>query len=151
MKSLSDLRPCDNCRGPVGLMFHVIRVSMAIVNAHAVNEYLGMHRFFGGRAAPQLVENFAPSAANAVTVAGDEHPELMTEIVVCQDCLFMKDLSIPVLIEAVNARRKTNDAGAPAAIPDNRPTTHRAETLSAGGDGGGLVPGTTEERRHGDV
>ena len=89
MKKLTDLRPCDHCRGPLkGGLFYVVRFSVAHVTAQAMHEFLAMHQFFGGRASLALVENFAPSAATAVTVAMDE-PEyraLMTELVICAEC-----------------------------------------------------------------
>jgi len=101
MKALRDLRPCDACGGILqGGIFYVVRFSVALVNPRAVNEYLGMHQFFGGQASDALVENFAPSAATAVTVAMDhpEHRSLTTEAVVCATC-YVAPITLAVLAE----------------------------------------------------
>lgn len=111
LKKLTELRPCDNCGGPVRSMFHVIRTSMATVNVQAVNEFFGMHQFFGGKASVALVENFAPAAADAITVAMDkpEFQELMTELVICHGCFCDKPLDLPMLIERINERDKSRE------------------------------------------
>jgi hypothetical protein len=75
LKRLLDLRPCDKCGGALrGGTFHVVRMSLAFVKAYAVNQFAGMHQFFGGRASAALVENFAPAAADAILIAGDKTP-----------------------------------------------------------------------------
>jgi hypothetical protein len=107
MKDLRDLRPCDHCGGPVRQMFYIIRVSLAFVNPQAVNEYLGIHQFFGGKASDDLVRNFAPAMADAVTVAGDQEPSLQTEIAICQACFMAGDTDLPMLME----RRQRAAAG----------------------------------------
>lgn len=107
MRTLRDLRPCDSCGQPHrNGMFYVLRYSLAVVNVNAVNEFAGMDRFFGGRASFALVENFVPSANQAIRVAMDD-PEtkaLMTELVVCMDC-YLKPLDLPLLAEQRNAAR----------------------------------------------
>ncbi len=113
MKHLLDLRPCDQCHGPVGGMFFVVRTSLALVKVDAVNEFLGMHQFFGGKASPALVENFAPRAAEAVVVAGDKEPSLLTEIVVCRDC-FSTPLDLELLGEHVRHRAGVDSSDPPA-------------------------------------
>lgn len=90
MKRVSDLRPCDNCHGKIVPQFYLLRVSLALIKPQAVNEFMGMHQFFGGRASAALVENFAPAAADAVIVAGDQEPSLMTEIVICHGVLLQR-------------------------------------------------------------
>lgn len=106
-RKLTDLRPCDNCSGPVGLIFQVVRTSVAVVNHQAVNEYLGMHRFFGSKAHDALVMNFAPAAHKAITIAMDEaeHKELTTELFVCMTC-YSTGIDLPVLVERVNKRNE---------------------------------------------
>jgi hypothetical protein len=90
MKHLLDVRPCDACGGPHYGVFQLVRMSMAVVNVQAVNEFAGMHQFFGGRASDALVENFSPAAASVVNVAMDsddpEQKALMTELVLCLRC-----------------------------------------------------------------
>lgn len=101
MKHLRDLKPCANCGGPVGALFYIVRASLAMVHTGVVNEYLGMHQFFGGRAPAALVENFVPGAEQAVTVAGDKEPSLMAEVPICMTCYHQRGLDLPLLIERV--------------------------------------------------
>jgi hypothetical protein len=108
-------------------MFHMVRTSLVFVNAQAVNEFLGMHQFFGGKASAALVENFSPHAADAVVIAGDREPSLMTEIVVCQTC-FNQPIDLPLLGERVHERRRrANEALDPPPPSDQ-------------GDGHGGIP-----------
>jgi hypothetical protein len=87
----------------------VIRTSIAVVNRRAVNEFLGMHQFFGGNASAALVENFAPSASTAINVAMDREPSLMCEFVVCQDCFLDKPLDMARLLEGDAQRRRLEE------------------------------------------
>lgn len=107
---LLDLRPCDNCHGPIAPQFYVVRVSMAFIKPDAVNEFMGMHQFFGGRASAAMVENFAPAAADAVIVAGDREPSLMTELLICHTCYLDTPIDLPLLSERINERRKRAEA-----------------------------------------
>jgi hypothetical protein len=106
-RKLTELRVCDNCSGPVGLIFQVIRVSIAVVNPKAVQEFLGMHQFFGGQAHANLVMNFAPAADQAITIAmdEDEYASLTTELFVCMSCFALR-VDLPVLVERVNKRNE---------------------------------------------
>lgn len=100
-RKLTDLRPCDNCKGPVGALFHVLRFSIAVVNVETVNRFLGMHQFFQGRAVDALVENFTPGSEKAITIAMDE-PEFKddcTELFICHNCFLNKPLDLPILQE----------------------------------------------------
>lgn len=106
MKKLTDLRPCDACGGPVGLQFYTVRLSLTLVKADAVNQFMGMHQFFGGRASIPLIENFAPAAAEAVVVAGDRDPSLMTECVICQGCYLDAPIDLALLTEKRRAATK---------------------------------------------
>lgn len=121
MKSITDLRPCDHCGGPLtGGLFQVVRFSLAVVKAPAVQEFAGMHAFFGGRASTALVMNFAPAAADAIVVAMDdpEHKGLMTEAVICNGC-YCGDINLAVLAE----RRAAATRPAPHA-PEDAGTEH---------------------------
>lgn len=113
MKTLRDLRPCDACGGPHHGVFYVVRFSIAVVNRDAVNQFAGMHQFFGGRASMALVENFVPLASQAIRVAMDDSdPEIrsvMTELVICHQC-YLEPLDLPVLAE----RRHALEAAAAA-------------------------------------
>lgn len=103
---LSDLRPCDNCGGKVYPQFYVLRMSLAIIKGQAVNEFLGMRQFFGGKS-DELAMMFSPSAGNAVIVAGDEEPALMDEFFICYDCL-KGPLDLARLGEKVHAGKESS-------------------------------------------
>lgn len=91
---LSELRPCDNCGGPVGTIFNVVRITRAFVAPRAANQTLGLMQMFGGHLA--IAEALTPEA-DCVKIAGDENEQLMTELLICQDCYMMKDMSLPLL------------------------------------------------------
>jgi hypothetical protein len=95
---VSELRPCDNCAKAIAPAFYVVRFSQALINAQAVNEFMGMHQFFGGRASAALVENFAPASADAALVLGDKDKDLETELFICQDC-FCGEIDLAMLME----------------------------------------------------
>lgn len=84
---VSELRPCDSCSGPITPAFYRIRFDLAVIRPEAVNQFLGMHQFFHGKASPALIENFV-SDNDAVTFAGDKAPSLMTTAFICHDCFF---------------------------------------------------------------
>lgn len=111
-RKLSDIRPCDNCAGPVGLIFYIIRFSLVVVNRRAVEEFAGMHQFFGGRASTALVENFSPSAADAIKIPLDdpEFKELVTELFICGKC-YLEPLDLPQLAERRNVQSGSNQHG----------------------------------------
>jgi|ERR1051325_4054951 hypothetical protein len=143
---VSELRPCDACGGPIAPMFYVLRISLALINPEAVNEFVGMHRFFQGRASAALVENFAPRSVDAVTVAGDQAPELMTELWLCQDCYLMKPIDLAQLSEQ-RAHRQPQEAhmeetqeGA-GTTEETKPadTPAEAEKPAEGGDDAGTT------------
>lgn len=115
MKKLTDLRPCDRCGGPVGFQFYTVRTSLTFVKLQAVQQFAGMHMFFGGRASAALIENFAPEAADAVIVAGDQEPKLMTEFVICSGCYLDHPIDLPMLTEQRNAARRSSERDSVAA------------------------------------
>lgn len=91
---VSELRPCDSCSGSIAPSFYVVRVSLALIKPQAVNEFFGMHQFFGGKAGPALIENFAPASLDAVTIAGDKEPSLMTELTVGWPVHFLEPIDV---------------------------------------------------------
>ena len=95
---VSELRPCDNCGGKIAPVFTVVRFSQALINAEAVNQFIGIHRFFGGRAGPALVANFAPASDDAALIFGDKDKALETELLICQDC-FTGEINLAMLME----------------------------------------------------
>lgn len=114
MKSLHDLRPCAHCGGPVGLLFYVVRASVAVVNRGTAQQFLGMHHFFGGHAPSALVDNFVPGVETAVTVAGDQEPSLMAELSICPRCYHSEALDLPLLIERVREQSEAAAVVSPA-------------------------------------
>lgn len=103
---VSELRPCDHCGGPIAPAFYVVRFSQALIRAQAVNEFMGMHQFFGGRAGPALVENFAPASSDAALVFMDKDKQFQTELFLCQDC-FTGDINLAMLMERRGQRENT--------------------------------------------
>lgn len=104
---LSDLRPCDNCGGPLKLgIFYVVRASLAIVRPQAANQVLGLAQVFQGSLG--LAEVMAPEA-DCVKIAGYDEPCLWNEIIVCQDC-FMSDLNVAAISEKVNNRNAKEES-----------------------------------------
>jgi hypothetical protein len=95
-KKVTDLRPCDNCGGKINPIFLVLRVSQAAVDAHAVNQVLGMAQIMGGSLA--LGELFS-TQTDVIKVFGDEEPGLMTEIFICQECFYGNPLDLAGLVE----------------------------------------------------
>ncbi|MBP8055166.1 MAG: hypothetical protein KA314_04960 [Chloroflexi bacterium] len=96
---LSELRPCDQCRGKLAPIFYVVRVSLAVIKADAANATLGLMQMFRGNLG--LAEAFSPQP-NAITVAGDEEPKLWTELFLCQDC-YVGEVNLAMLAEVRNA------------------------------------------------
>lgn len=99
---LSELRPCDKCGGKIAPVFYVVRVSLAIVTP-AANTTLGLNQMFRGNLA--LAEVFT-SEPHPVKVAGDEDPNLMTELFLCQNC-YVGEVNLAMLAEKVEGE---NDA-----------------------------------------
>jgi hypothetical protein len=81
---LSDLRPCENCGGPLGGSFVVLRSSQAMLNPKAARVVMGTTMILGG--ALRLAEAMAGGADEAVLVFGDKDRELLNEFLLCQDC-----------------------------------------------------------------
>jgi hypothetical protein len=79
---------CDGCGGPLQRPpignFYVVRASLAIVNPGPARQVLGLTQYFNG--ALGLAEVMAPAAEDAIIVAGDKEPGLMTELLLCFDC-----------------------------------------------------------------
>lgn len=103
---LSDLRPCDNCGGPIGQIFYQVRTSIVMVKAQAANQMLGLTQMMGGSLA--LAEAMGPEP-DCVTVGGDHDPELFTHLLMCQDC-FMKPVRLAEVVEH-RAKATENDDG----------------------------------------
>lgn len=97
---LSDLRPCDNCGGPIGYAFHVFKYSFAAVNPRAVHELSGLSMMLGS---PQLAEVMGAHQDDAVQLLADQEDdegkvEGWHEFFLCTDC-FCGDVNVGVMLE----------------------------------------------------
>lgn len=99
---LTDLRPCDQCRGAIAPHFYVVRLTQALINARVANEVLGLNQMFGGQALG-LAETMASAADDAVMVMGDKDPQLVTTIFLCPQCFLGGAVDLAILFERVNA------------------------------------------------
>lgn len=109
---LSELRPCDRCRGPVGLVFSIVRTSLAVVNQKAAREVVGTAGILGGLSNPgalRVAEALAPQA-EAVVIAGEKDPNLWSELVLCLACANDPDASLPELAALAEARQEAAEA-----------------------------------------
>lgn len=102
---LSQLRPCDNCGGPIAPIFYVVRTSIAVFNANATNENLGLMQMFQGSLV--LAETMS-SQPDAVKIGGEEDKKLWTEIYLCQHC-YIDNVNLAVLGEKVEKHDEGRD------------------------------------------
>lgn len=104
---LTDMRPCDNCGSIYEIgMFYVLHISLAVFKPDAVNQVMGLYRYFQGQAI-HLAEMFAPDP-DIVIIAGEEDPVMWTRIFLCQDC-FMGEVRLAHLVEKVNEMTNTEE------------------------------------------
>lgn len=104
---LSEIRPCDACGGEIVPVFYVLRLSMALFKPQAVNTTMGLAQMFHGNITLAEVMSSQPEA---VTVLGDENPDLMTELLICQECLLGKPLDMALLLDKVQTNEKEDSA-----------------------------------------
>lgn len=102
---LTDLRPCDNCNGPVGIIFEVVTVRKAMVKAESVRQAQGGALAHGFPVGLSEVMGVVRDADDAVVVAGvgeagEEFKDLVTEIRLCQNCT-----TEPIVLAALVDRR----------------------------------------------
>lgn len=80
---LSEMRTCDVCGGPIGMLFYRVTVDQMMINANAVNRVLGLNTMFGGSAL-RLAEVF---------VDDDVTMELQKNTtILCADCAYTRSL-----------------------------------------------------------
>ena len=97
---ITDLRPCDNCGGPIGFTFYIVRSSLAVVKVQSVREYMGLGTMLGS---PRLAEVMGAHQDDVVGLMADQTDEGgkrngWDEIYLCIDCR-CGDVNIAVLIE----------------------------------------------------
>jgi hypothetical protein len=110
---LSEARPCSKCEKPLlkppAGTWHVIRVSLAMVNPKAARAVMGL----GMMVFPLgLAEVMAPAGDDAIWIMGDKDKNLMTELHLCNDCFygFESPLDLGVLMEKVNRKEEETPA-----------------------------------------
>lgn len=99
--TLRQLKPCDKCGGHIGSGSYVLRMSLLIVNANALNATGGIAQMLGGGPSGWGIAEALSPDTNYVIVAGDEEPELMTELVLCQQCVLGGSVDLASLLEHV--------------------------------------------------
>ena len=88
---LSDLRACDNCGGKLtgeegrNITFYIVRVTMAVLNPRAINQVMGLHQYFQGKAFA-LAEVMAPESDHAVELVAEQEGGKWAELLICFDC-----------------------------------------------------------------
>jgi len=102
---LSELRPCDNCGGPIVPIFYVVRSSIAVFNADATNQNLGLMKMFRGSLA--LAETMS-SQPEIVKIGGDEDKQLWVEIYLCQNC-YIGDVNLALLAEKIGKQDEESE------------------------------------------
>ena len=108
---LSELRPCDLCKGSLvnekAVTWYVIRVSHAMVNTNAAQPVLGAAMILRG--ALKLAEVMSPRPEEAVMVLGDKQPELMTELFICQNCYLSELFIVAELVRQRNDEKRKGE------------------------------------------
>ncbi len=99
---LSQLRPCDCCGGKIAPIFNVVRISMAVMNQQAISREIGMAQICGGHLG---LASIIGANEDVVKIAGDEDSKLMTELYICNDCMFLKPVNLAELMEQETARK----------------------------------------------
>lgn len=104
---LSEIRPCDNCGGQIVPIFYVVRTSIAVFNADATNQNLGLMRML--RDSLPLAEAFS-SEPDAIKIGGEEDKQLWVDIILCQDC-YVSDVNLALLAEKIaNIQSRKDDS-----------------------------------------
>jgi hypothetical protein len=107
---LSKIKPCCICHGellhPPAGNWYVLRVSIAMLNAGAFNEVMGLCQMYGGLNALPIAEAMAPRPEDVVMVLADKDPRLMTELHVCMNCFVRKLGLLPTAIEHANETKE---------------------------------------------
>lgn len=85
--SIDDIRPCDNCGGPIAPIFIVLDVRSAAFDADNLNSVLGTAQILGGINKPGAMEiaKVMSSGGDAVAKIIDE-PQNTARIYLCIQC-----------------------------------------------------------------
>lgn len=98
---ITEIRPCDNCGGPIRPVFVVLDESQAIMHGRNIQSFIGLSMQLDMNF--KLAQMFSPDTQAAV-VAGDEKPALKTRAILCQPCYLgidpdKPDIYLPALFE----------------------------------------------------
>lgn len=132
---LSDLTPCACCHQPLAPHFYIVRVSQAMVMPQATREVMGTAMILGGLENPgalRIAEVMAPNAENAVMVFGDEDSALMTELIICQQCVLTGNTDLAI------AMTENNDGHNPGQGASGEDRVRRSAEQQAGTTPGGV-------------
>lgn len=103
---LSELRPCDSCRGPVMAppvhRFYVLRVDRAVLNQVVATEVLAKEAATRSLA---IAESMVDKPGDAVQFMGDLDPGNTVELHLCGGCYGRT--TVEGLVHRVTAARRT--------------------------------------------
>lgn len=108
---LSELRPCDECGKQIAPIFYIVRASIAVIDAKATNQTLGLMQYFGGGSAGLALAEVMGGSSDVVKIGGDEDERLWTEIFLCQKC-HLKPINLAALAEKISDREDEEEEGA---------------------------------------
>lgn len=75
---LSELRPCDGCKGAIAPMFFVVKATQVCIDPRAVDTTMGLSRMFGGALGLAEVMTSHPDATKEIAV--------LPEVFLCTSC-----------------------------------------------------------------
>ncbi len=82
MKKLSQLRPCDNCGGPINPILYQVTVQQCGIDNNAVRKGLGLADFFGGGGAGLALAGIMGTDDDVVKPIGEP-----VDLVLCTSCV----------------------------------------------------------------
>lgn len=104
---MEELRPCDNCDGPVRMVFHVVRTSHAVVNAQAARNAMAMEAMFAGHPVARAFDSHGDDAIQLVAETELDGKKVgWSEILLCSDCA-LAEINVMMLTQKVNEREET--------------------------------------------
>ena len=98
---LTQLTPCIVCNKSPLPLFRVIDVQLATADPLRTSQTVGIAQTWGPPtlATLKLAEVFAPAPEDAIILAGEENPELLTRLIVCNSCYMETFSKIAVYVE----------------------------------------------------
>jgi len=105
---IRDLKPCDNCGKPIGIIFYIVRSTIAVVKQESIREYVGLSLMLGSGLLAETMGGHQDSVVDLLADQKDENgkPLGWREAFLCGDC-HGSDLNIAALAEKVLDREAT--------------------------------------------